>query len=733
MAQTRRNFLTTASLASTALLISNPMFSSGFHAIADSEDNWYLKMRRCAQHNFNEHDPANLDIDKWVEYWSSLKIDAIILTAGGFIAMYPTQLENHYKSQFLGTRDLFGDYLKAFKKKGIRVIARIETNFIHLDLYKNRPDWFEINEDGTPWSHSETPWIGRSCFFSNYRNEQVPKIMDEIRSLYDVDGFFTNSWPEVEHAPRLCNSIYCKTHANLSIKQVSDLAIQHTLKTINLLNETVKKKGSHIVYNVNIAGGIGAIQDLQKVGNLSDWITTDHQGRGGGTPIWDCAQQGKVAYAVMKGRPVTNVVGTKSGPWRHSSNSEAETILWLAQTTSSGMIPWWVWLGGDLPDNRWQAIGRDYYQWLAKNDIHFFNKKSMAKIGVVFSNNVNALYKAPGQVPGGYWGNPVDSNSKGSTTEYLQGIYYALLEGRFVFDLVHDNDLTLEGLKGYNTIILPNIALLSDEQAKNLKEFVNRGGSLLATFETGLYDERGNLRNDFALSDIFGVHLKSGYSGPKGQVFYAKIEDKHDILKEFQGLEHVPGGEFYVPVTASGKHLLNIEPPYPNGIPEMVYPYPRKEIDSSKAEINNPALVVREMGKSRLVYFPTDIDKNVWASGSVDLSKLIQNSVRWMTKDKLNITVEGDGYVEIFAWETEPGFAIHILNYNNPNMTRASIRKFYPIGEQKVRLELPYATTITKARLIRSDKSLSVSQKGNIVEFIIPSIEDFEVAVLYKG
>ncbi len=142
--------------------------------------------------------------------------------------------------------------------------------------------------------------------------------------------------------------------------------------------------------------------------------------------------------------------------------------------------------------------------------------------------------------------------------------------------------------------------------------------------------------------------------------------------------------------------------------------------------------MVREKGKSRLIYFPTDIDKNTWTRGSADLSKIIQNSARWMMKDKLNITVEGEGYVEIFAWETEPGFALHILNYNNPNMTRASIRKYYPIGEQKVRLELPAGAIISKAELLRAGSSLSIKQTGNVVEFVIPSIEDFEIAALYK-
>lgn len=729
---TRRKFLASTSILTAATLLSDPLLAFQPLLKGENTEQWWLKMRLCAQHNLNEHDPVNLNIDEWVNYWASLKLDAIVLTAGGFIAMYPTKLPHHYKSQFLGDRDLFGDYLKALKKKGIKVVARIETNFLHKDIYDERPEWFEINKDGTPWKHAETPWVYRTCLFSNYRDEQIPKIMNEIMTLYDVDGFFTNSWPEVEHAPRICNCKNCENLGGLSEKERYEKAMERTLRTIKLFNETIKKRSDKIVYDVNIAGGIGAVQDLQKVGNLASWITTDHQGRGGNTPIWDCAQQGKVAYSVMKGRPVTNVVGTKTGPWRHSTKAEAETILWLAQTTSSGMVPWLVWLGSDVPDNRWQEIGRKYYQWLKKNEIHFNNRKPMARLGVVFSNKINEFYKAPGPVPGGYWGEPVDPTKKGDPTDYLQGMYYSLLEGRFLFDFVHEDDLTEEALKNYEALILPNVALLSNDQAGSLRSFVERGGSLLATFETGLYDEWGKPRSDFALADIFDVHLKPGYEGPKGQVFYANIEGQHEILKEFKELEHVPGGEYYIPVTAPGKHLLNIEPPYPNGIPEMVYPYPRKEIDSSQKELNDPAIVIREKNNSRLVYFPIDIDKNVWTRGSVDLSRIIQNSVRWMMKDKLNITVEGEGYVELFAWQTEPGFALHILNYNNPNMTRASIRKFYPIGEQKVKMQIPNGVNIRSAKLLRLDRPISIKQTGNIVSFTIPSIEDFEIAALYR-
>ena len=44
--------------------------------------------------------------------------------------------------------------------------------------------------------------------------------------------------------------------------------------------------------------------------------------------------------------------------------------------------------------------------------------------------------------------------------------------------------------------------------------------------------------------------------------------------------------------------------------------------------------------------------------------------------------------MELFAWETEPGFALHILNYTNPHMTRPFFREFYPIGPLQVEINV---------------------------------------------
>ena len=58
------------------------------------------------------------------------------------------------------------------------------------------------------------------------------------------------------------------------------------------------------------------------------------------------------------------------------------------------------------------------------------------------------------------------------------GFYQALVEARIPFEMAHDRLLDAEHLAPFQTLILPNIAALSDKQCAQLTDFVQRGGSI---------------------------------------------------------------------------------------------------------------------------------------------------------------------------------------------------------------------------------------------------------------
>jgi hypothetical protein len=389
--------------------------------------------------------------------------------------------------------------------------------------------------------------------------------------------------------------------------------------------------------------------------------------------------------------------------------------MWLDETSASGMTPYVHSIGGETglgEDRRFEKIGLDYFAWTAKHDAHFVNKQSIANIGVVIGQRTQLFYKTPHNV---------------RMPEYMDGMYYALLEGRFLFDFVHEDRMQLERLKKYSALILPNTALLSDEQCQQLRDYVQQGGSLLATFESSMYTEQNERRADFGLADVFGIHAAGSVIGRVGNSnpFYARIEKQHPLLEGFHNTSILPGSEYRVPLAPVDGPVLTVVPGFPAYPPELSYPPQSHTVE--------PAVVLRQTDKGRLVFFPGDIERTMWLAGNTDLSRLLQNAIRWVGGSSAPVSIEGRGLIEVFAWETEPGFAVHVLNYTNPNVHRGWVREFYSIGEQQVRMKLPPGRRIKRVELLRAGKDIPFRANDGSVEFTIPSVEDYEVAALYSS
>ena len=94
------------------------------------------------------------------------------------------------------------------------------------------------------------------------------------------------------------------------------------------------------------------------------------------------------------------------------------------------------------------------------------------------------------------------------------------------------------------------------------------------------------------------------------------------------------------------------------------------------------------------------------------------------------VSVNGAGLIEAFSWETEPGYALHLLNYTNPNLTHGAIRNSYPLGPQQVRFRVNEGRRIKTVRALRAGTTLKFQQQRETITFEVPGIADYEVVVL---
>jgi hypothetical protein len=708
----RREFMAISAAASAA----GPLLGEPPQAAQTmpSDVPWHQRVRRVGQLNMTEHDPAVLNVEEWANYWASLKVDAVLISVTGILAFYPTAVPFHQRAKYLNDRDLFGECCAAAKKRNMRVIARMSPDLNWEPATKAHPEWFELDAQGNPVKHTEDPRLFRTCMFTTYMTDYIPAIMREVNSRYDIDGIFTNAWPPLGQMP-VCHCAQCSVAPAAGTPEYWDRFNDRTIYLWKLYDSIAKEKKPDNLFFANLGGGIRCGPNTKQLGEVGLWFNADNQGRGGeAAPAWGASLQGRVCSAVMKGRTSTNVTGawsTGTPRWRNVTKSVVESRMWMNQTVASGMVPWYHFIGAEDglgADRRWQDPGREYFTWLAKHDTHLRNNRSVANIGVVMGQRTQAFYKHPGQ---------------GEGMDYVQGLYYALIEGRFAFDFVHEDDLGAENLKKYRALLLPNIALLSDAQCQQLRDFAKSGGSLMASFETSMYTERNQRRTEFGLADVFGIKRNGEPTTTNGNGFVARIERNHDILAGISNTDWIPGAEYRLPVARVENPVLTVVPPYVAYPPELSYP--------PVAHTDEPAVVVGENGESRTIYFPGDIDRTAWRSGNTDLSRVLQNSVRWLTNGAAPVQVQGDGVMETFAWETEAGFAVHLLNYTNPNLHKGWIRQTYPVGEQKVQIDVPGGRKVTRVELLKAEKAVPFTQANGRVSFTVPSVDDYEIAGVY--
>jgi hypothetical protein len=146
-------------------------------------------------------------------------------------------------------------------------------------------------------------------------------------------------------------------------------------------------------------------------------------------------------------------------------------------------------------------------------------------------------------------------------------MYHALIEARMPFEMLHDR--TLDRVDRFKLLLLPNIAALSNEQCAQIRRFVENGGSVLATYETSLYDEKGERRPDFGLADVFGVSWRKTLDGPIPNS-YLRVEDgagRHPVMRGLEDAELLINGTYQLEVEPTAPFdppLLTAIPQYPS-------------------------------------------------------------------------------------------------------------------------------------------------------------------------
>ena len=729
---------------------------------------WYRRAYLWGQTNITEKDPVRYDIPWWRAQWKRTQVHAVIINAGGIVAYYPSRYPLHHRAEFLNGRDLFGELTKAAHDDGIFVMARMDSNRAAEDFFQAHPDWFTRDQGGRPYRAAEK-YI--TCINSAYYDEYLPDILREIIERSHPDGFTDNSWSGMGRES-ICFCENCarifrdKTGKALPRKADWDDPAYREWITWNYarrieiweLNNKVTRGagGPDCIWSGMNSGSVTAqarsFRDLKEICRRADIVMLDHQRRDDETGFQQNGDTGKRVHGLLGWDKIApeSMAMYESGPgyYRVASKPAAEARMWMIAGIAGGIQPWWHYVGAYQEDRRMFRTPEPVMRWWHANEGYLVERSPVASVGLVWSQRNTDFFGRddPGQ--------RVDAP--------YTGFMHALVRSRVPYLPIHIDDIE-RNPGALSVLILPNIGALSDTQAASVRRFVEQGGSLIATGQTGLYDEWGDARADFALADLFGCHFvgdaratlssrspregsqtggafapsPSGHTylrlspelrvrvdGPKAGDEPAAAGTRHSVLRGFDETDILAfGGTLSaLRVDPGGIVPLTYVPPFPTYPPETAW------MREPKTDI--PGLVLSQRGASRIAFMPADIDRRYAAEHLPDHAMLLANIVRWAAGDRMPIAVDGPGLVDCHLYEQPGRMILHMVNLTSEATWRAPLDELIKVGPFTVKVVVPTAIRRPTARLLVSGLTRPVTTQNGMAALTVESILDHEVVVI---
>jgi hypothetical protein len=727
---TRREFVQ----GTTAALLVRGVSEVAVAQTTDSDGDWFDRPMRWAQLNLTEDDPAKMDVPFWLDYFKRIHADAACISAGGVVAFYPTDIKFHRRSHWLtGHESFLADVVDGCHKQGMVVLARTDPHATYQDVYDAHPDWIAVDANGKKRPHPDYPNMWLTCALGPYNFEFMTDVTREIVTRYRVGGVFSNRWT----GNGICYCENCRKNFHDAFHQEiphthdpRDAAYrdyvaweqQRLFELWAVWDKAIQQARPGARYIANSGGGAASGLDMKKVGELAPTLFADRQCRAGDMAPWANGKNGKEYRATLGNKAIGGIfnVGIVSPyRWLNGVKNAEETRLWVQDGMANGLRPWFNMVSGQVHDKRGLKVIEDLYVWHNKWERYFRNTEPIARVGIVYSQQTAQFHAGPQRM-------------QRLVEQPTDGMYQALVEARIPFEMVHEKMLDAENIDKFKVLLLPNIAALSDAQCQQLRDYVTRGGSLVATYETSLYDEMGNQRSDFALGSLFGAQYVAHVNKDKVlQNTYLRVERDSSgathspLLHGMDDAEMIMGGTWQLTTRPRGSTST---PPLTR-IPAVAN-LPMEKTFWTVEKTDEPEVYMQEFGKGRVVYFPWDIDRLVWDILALDHTLLLQNAILWATNEPAPVRSKGLGFFDITAWRQKESMTVHLVNMTNPMAMRPNVHQLIPSQPQYVEIDLPQGTKVVKAHTLMKEGRLPLQYKGRTVSFTIPSILDYEVVAI---
>jgi hypothetical protein len=680
--------------------------------VTDSSTPWWEQPYRIVQTNLRLID-ASLDPVDLARQAKAFGASAITFNVGGIYAFYPTELPLHARNPYL-TRDLTGDMLEAAHLEGLRMVGRFDLSKGTKLAYDAHPEWFVHNRAGEPQEYNGTY---QACVNGGWAKDYALQILHEGISRYALDGAFFNmtGYQPVDYSGRNRGMCYCQNCRSafadmfgkdlperedfsdlayadyiLFKRRTSQAAAQNIYDTVKQLRPATgvmgNGKGACDFMRLEIQRAVSrpAPEWPHQPGELARWGAAIGQGK-----AYSCASTNFLDYQ-----------------WRYASETSHNHMLRFGQQIASGAQIDYYLLGlFDQPNSEPLEPVHRFLEWHKANGEHLTGTRSAARVGLYHSRTADV-----------HAGATTSGKTRG---QCFRGAYRLLLEARIPFDFVSDErmedaDISAQ-LARYEVIVLPNTACLSNAEAAALDDFVAQGGTVIGTGETGLYDDRGSRRADFALASFPASSPQAAIAGL--ETYFAISEDELDFPKT--RLAHLDGWYFPAQAKADAESLLSLLPVQQYGPPELCFP---ENLATAGAGV-----LSRRHGKGSVIWLPWLPEWLYFRDGLSEHRELVAQLVRRASQPEVRL--EGPGAVEITVRDGTGVRVVHIVNYAGQ---RGSAYE-QPPTISGLRLGVRDVAGAGRALVCGEEVAVGAKDADGYCWMDLPAVNHFEVLVLPRA
>jgi hypothetical protein len=577
------------------------------------------------------------------------------------------------------------------------------------------PEWAQMDESG------EYPLLYETYYACCVNSTWTDYFLGVIESLKDfgIAGIFFDG---PVRSPCFCPRCRAKfaTEYGLDMsqdspEQIAQFTRRSVIEFVRKTSEKVKETNpdwlSYI--NANLLHSKLSAREMKEILSYNHIIGTEggfqFYGPPKGVDIWRCGLYARLVEAVAGQKRKVIFMAGDHKPWSWYLHTPAETKLCYASTIANGCSVWYG-IHCSTP-NLDSAAGRAAKGMVSFDKAYadlYDQTRSLADVALFFSFDTTKHYTSSGEQTDFYDGAASEVETVvGNYGDSFQGAFAALFRSGVAFDIV--TELNIPDLSRYSVLVVPTGACMSEEIAAAIRAYVRGGGTLIADSETSLYDEELNKRDEFLLSDLFGVSFQA-YRGYKTHDYFA-FEPEFDLYNA-EAVKVLPAPTVALDVSVlEGSQIM-----------ARLFPPLRGRYAGRPEEALHPFIVRNQVGKGMCYYLAGTFFELYRDYGITHYKRLIRDIVSRHSAPVVRL-LNAPNSVEFTVRKSISSgrVIVHLINYSGA-MTRP-IEKVIPLRDLALKVYCPCSA----ARALLCGQELEVGEGGLVA---LPEISEFEVIVV---